>query len=107
LTLWERNDRSVTGNTSVEPLSYRKFRQLGVELVTATFEGCDFKVGPNVEMTIELPEGSFSGRISTFNIERVSISRIQTTVTVVRSTAWGKVREWFGERDEPKFIDLR
>lgn len=79
------------------PLFYERATRLGVEMLTATFAGCNFCVRGGEEMTVTLPDEQFIGEISTFNIARVSPTEIQTTVTISRCADWSKVRST--ERD--------
>jgi hypothetical protein len=76
-------------------------------MLMATFDGCSIAVGPDKEMTVETEDGPFCGRVSVFNIERVSPTKIQTNVTLVRASAWGKVRNLFSGRTVQGFIEHR
>jgi hypothetical protein len=71
-------------------------RDIGTEMLKATFAGCDFHVRGGMEMTVELPEGSFTGVVSGFNIERISRTEIETNITIVRSSTWERLRTVFG-----------
>lgn len=80
----------------MELLSHTVVRDIGTEMLKATFAGCDFHVRSGMEISVDLPEGTFTGIVSGFSIEKVSRDKIQTNITIVRSSTWERLRTVFG-----------